>query len=90
MKTPEPVISVTLCLSTVRAILSNPELVASIEASYPRDLKKLRKHLAVASTNPELVPAYQPKSDGVLTLEQKVQRGLASIEEQAEYWESKL
>jgi hypothetical protein len=52
-------------------------------------LKKLLKQQALANAGASSIQ-YVPKNTGVLTLEQKVKKGLATPEEEACYWESTI
>ena len=82
-------VSITLSIACITEILANEELVSTLTELYPRDLKKLLKQQALAQAGAASVQ-YVPKSTGVLTLEQKVKRGLATPEEEASYWENTI
>ena len=86
---PYSTVSITLSIACINEILSNTELVSTLTEHYPRDLKKLLKQQALAQAGAASVQ-YVPKSTGVLTLEQKVKRGLATPEEEASYWENTI
>lgn len=82
-------VSLTLSIACINEILSYDILVDILSEHYPRDLRKLRKQQALAQAGAASVQ-YVPKSTGVLTLEQKVKRGLATPEEEATYWSEQL
>jgi hypothetical protein len=82
-------VSVTLSLGCIEEILGTDSLAALLSIHYPRDLRKLKRQLALAGANAASVQ-YVPKSTGVLTIEQRVKRGLATPEEEAAYWESTI
>ena len=82
-------VSLTLSIACINEILSHDILVDILSEHYPRDLRKLRKQQALAQAGAASVQ-YVPKSTGVLTLEQKVKRGLATPEEEATYWSEQL
>jgi hypothetical protein len=86
---PYATVSITLSIACINEILSNEELVSTLSTNYPRDLKKLLKQQALANAGASSIQ-YVPKNTGVLTLEQKVKKGLATPEEEAAYWESTI
>jgi hypothetical protein len=86
---PYATVSITLSIACINEILANEELVSILSTQYPRDLKKLLKQQALANAGASSIQ-YVPKSTGVLTLEQKVKKGLATPEEEAAYWESTI
>jgi hypothetical protein len=86
---PYATVSITLSIACINEILANEELVSILSTQYPRDLKKLLKQQALANAGASSIQ-YVPKNTGVLTLEQKVKKGLATPEEEACYWESTI